>query len=242
MLELIYITHLYPGKQKNLAYALGLAKAFSAPLSLFSSARLDDPSRGKISIWSPDLNAKRSGWSDVSNFSRIRKEHFSLYLLGKPNQPAKSNNQSYRIIQRLVDLGFPILWLPFDYPFRGIKSVLFAGNGPGLTEHKVKQLIAANFLPRVFQVINSTLSRIHWNNISHIDKETQRGLDFSCPILNAELIKNEIDLTVYPIDVTVSPFTTIDWRAVSSVQHPLLFLPLGTQDTITSHEKAYLTA
>lgn len=242
MLDLIYVTHLYPGKEKNLAYALGLAKAFSAPLSLFSSARLDNPSSGKISIWSPDSEVKRSGSSNESKFPRTQKELFSLYLLGKPSQPAKNSLQSYRIIQRLVDLGFPILWLPFNYPFRGIKSVLFAGNGPGLTENKVKQLIAANFLPRVFQVMNSTLTRIHWNNISHIDQDTQQGLDFSCPSLNAELIRNEIDLTVYPIDSNVSPFSTIDWRGISSAQHPLLFLPLGAQAPRTSRQEAYSTA
>ncbi len=238
MLDLIYISHLQQGKQKSLAYALGLAKAFAAPLSLLPSTYLGEMDKGAMSIWRPSRPKHDLPTSRESIFRRSRKEKFSLYLLGKSSQPAKSNYQSYQIIQRLVGLGFPILWIPFDFPFQRIKNILITNNGPGLTDHKLKQLLAANFLPRVFQIENNLLSRIHWNNISHIRNDAANKLDFSCPNLEAELQRNEIDLTVYPIN---HQLTTVHWQGISSANYPLLFLPLSSRKITAPEKAAYLT-
>lgn len=241
MLDLIYISHLHRGRQKSLAYAFGLAKAFSAPLSLMSSSNLGDPKWGKMPIWSPSTKGRQE-IPYVSSLGRTSKERFSLYLLGKPSQPAKSNYPAYPIIQRLVDLGFPILWIPYHYDFERIQNIWITNNGQGLTDHRLKQLIGANFLPKVYQMSDGSLTRIHWNNIAYIPQETRGFYDFSCPNLEVELQKNEINLTIYPVSSTSSKLTTDHFQGLSSVQHPVLFLPLSTESSHTPVEAAYLTA
>lgn len=233
MLDLIYITHLHPGRQKNLAFAFGLAKRFSAPLSLLPSSGLGDPNTGKMSIWRPKKNRQ---------MSRTRMENLPLYVLGEPSQPAKNNNQSCLIIQRLVNLGFSILSIPYNQSFHGIHNVLFAGNTPGMTDHRIKHLIGALFLPKVFEIRNNALKRIHWNNISQIDEESPHKLNFNAPSLATALSKHEIDLIIYPVDASNSTRTTIYWQGLSGVQRPVLFLSLSSQKISAPKKTAYLTA
>lgn len=241
MLDLIYISHLHRGRQKSLAYAFGLAKAFSAPLSLLSSSKLGESNWGKMPIWSPSRKVQK-GIPYGSIVNGTSKESFSLYLLGKPSQPAKSNYQSYPIIQRLVDLGFPILWIPYDYCFKRIQNIWITSNDPGLTDHRLKQLIGANFLPRVFQMTGRSLTRIHWNNISHIPQKTGYAFDFGSPALEGELRKNDINLTIYPIPAMGPGLTTSHFQGFSSAQHPILFLPLASKSSPILAKTVYLTA
>ncbi len=241
MLDLIYISHLHRGRQKSLAYAFGLAKAFSAPLSLLPSSKLGESDWGPMSIWSPSRKTEQ-GMPYASILTGTSKERFSLYLLGKPSQPAKSNYQSYQIIQRLVDLGLPILWIPYDYCFKHIQNIWITNNGPGLTDHRLKHLIGANFLPRVFQMTGHSLTRIHWNNISYIPPKTGYFFDFGSPKLALELRKNDINLTIYPIPSTGTRLTTSHFQGLSAAQHPILFLPLSTESSLSLAKTVYCTA
>lgn len=241
MLDLIYISHLHRGRQKSLAYAFGLAEAFSAPLSLVSSSNLGESNWDKISIWNPNRKAQKQ-MPYPSPLRVKRNESFSLYLLGRPSQPAKSNYQSYQIIQRLVDLGYPILWIPYDYTFERVQNVWVTHNEPGLTDHRLKQLIAANFLPKVFRMKDHSLTRIHWNNISHIPQGGKSSRDFNSPDLEIELRKNHIDLTIYPVSVGDAKPSTIHSQGFSCIQHPILFLPLLAEGHPVPNRAAYLTA
>ncbi len=230
MLDLIYITHLHPGKQRTLAYAFGLAKALSSPLSLLSSANLGEPESGKMSIWTPKnrevQDSLRAGYKPIKY--RQRNKRLPLYILGKSSQTARRECSSYQIIQRLLDLGFPLLILPFDQPFTGIRNVLFAGNAPGLTDHRLKHFIAATFLPRAFQFENARLKRIHWNNISHIPRKHSASIDFDSPDLKAEIEQRKIDLTIFPISHSTSGErkNKAILRQITAAQHPILLLPL----------------
>lgn len=233
MLDLIYITHLHPGTQRTLAYAFGLAKALSSPLSLLSSANLGEPEREKMPIWTPKNREVRNSLSASHKpiKYRQRNKRLPLYILGKPGQSTIRERLSYPIIRLLLDLGFPLLVLPFDQPFTGIRNVLFAGNAPGLTDHRLKHFIAATFLPRAFQLENARLKQIHWNNISHIPSKRRASIDFDCPDLKAEMEQHEIDLTIFPIGHSTSGERRNEatLRQIAAAQHPILLLPLLTE-------------
>lgn len=230
MLDLIYITHLHPGKQRTLAYAFGLAKALSSPLSLLPSTSLGDPEGRKMPIWTPKRRETSNSMRASNKLIKYqkRKKHLPLYILGKSNQSAIRERLTYQIIQRLIDLDFPTLILPYNHAFTGIRNVLFAGNAPGLTDHRLKHFIAATFLPRAFQLENAGLKRIHWNNISHIPSKHRAAIDFDCPNLKVELEQHEIDLTIFPIGYSASGErrNRAILRQITAAQHPILLLPL----------------
>ncbi len=244
MLDLIYITHLHPGKQKTLAYAFGLAKALSSPLSLLPSTSLGEPEGGKMPIWTPKKRETRNSMRASNKWGKYqkRKKHLPLYILGKSNQSAIRERLAYQIIQRLIDLDFPTLVLPHNHPFSGIRNVLFAGNAPGLTDHRLKHFIAATFLPRAFQLENVGLKRIHWNNISHIPRRNRSVIDFNCSQLKAEMAQHQIDLTIFPMgSPTSNEGENLDaLQQILAAKHPVLLLPLRPEPSVFVDQVDYL--
>lgn len=244
MLDLIYITHLHPGKQKTLAYAFGLAKALSSPLSLLPSTSLGEPEGGRMPIWTPKKRDRGNSMRASKKLVKYqkRKKHLPLYILGKSNQSAIRERLAYQIIQRLIDLDFPTLILPHNHSFSGIRNVLFAGNAPGLTDHRLKHFIAATFLPRAFQLENAGLKRIHWNNISHIPSRNRAVVDFNCSQLKAEMTQHQIDLTILPIGSSPSDEEeNLDaLPQILSAKHPILLLPLRPETPVFADQVDYL--
>lgn len=244
MLDLMYITHFHPGTQRTLAYAFGLAKALSSPLSLLPSTSLGEAGGGKMPIWTPKKRETRNNMRASNKLVKYqkRKKHLPLYILGKSNQSAIRERLTYQIIQRLIDLDFPTLVLPYNHAFSGIRNVLFAGNAPGLTDHRLKHFIAATFLPRAFQLENARLKRIHWNNISHIPRRNQSAVNFDCAQLKAEMTQHQIDLTIFPMgNSPVNEGESLDaLQQVLSAKHPVLLLPLRPEIPTSADQVDYL--
>lgn len=246
MIDLMYITHLDRGKQKNLAYAFELAKSFSSPLSLLPVFRLNDPDHGKLSIWTPSKNKvkkeKDGLLSAVTGTKKTTiKKSTPLFLLGKSNPSNRSNHKTYKVIKQVICSGFPLLVLPYDYPFKRIRKVLFTGNAPGLTDHPLKHQIAANFLPRAYQLSETKLMRIHWNNIGNIAESKSPALNFCLSNLNINIERYQIDLAVFPVQgrlLSSAFYDSFELRKLLQCSCPALLIPLSTETTIYEEEES----
>lgn len=231
MPQLLYISHLRQKSQKSLAYALGLANSLSSQLSLVYKTGLGNPQQKSMTIWRPEKNGE---------WDTIKYGNHPVFLLGKPKLHPESHTEEYQILKQVMELDAPLLVIPYNYPFNGIRNILFTGNAPGLTDHLLTHHLAATFLPRVFKIEQSKLKQIHWNNISHIP-ETEVPTEYYCHNqLNRNIQQHTIDLTVFP--VTRSPFTnqfctTMKLQKIFLLQRPALLIPLLTQESIVQTSK-----
>jgi hypothetical protein len=227
-LEFIYISHLKKNKQKNLAYALGVAKAFSGSLSLLPACQLQDHARKKIPIWKPQRQKEAAfQMYSISNGSRNRawQQRQPVFLLGKPHRACALETMVPVLAKQILDAGYPLFLLPFDHTFEGIKNVLFTGNTQGLTDHFLQHQIAARFLPKAYKLENATLEQIHWNNIWKI--AGHYNLD-GLASYNEHLQHHNIDLIVLPAThslpaVLANPVEDI--RRLMPLAVPTLLIP-----------------
>ena len=237
MLNLIYISHLRPGKQRNLAYAMELAQAFRSPLSILSASCLRNYLREKKLLWNPNRSKVKNG--KIPSFEREiiynkREKKLPVFLLGKSLPQDRIEPSEHHVVRQVMAMGFPLFILPYDYTFKGIRNVLFTGNAPGFTDHRLKHQIAATFLPRAFKLENSDLKRIHWNNISHIPETSRQDYELSYRALNNNIHRFLIDLIVFPV---TSAFRGV--RELLLYQSPVLLIPVKANEWRLAKKKSF---
>lgn len=237
MLDFIYITSMRKGKQKSLAYALGLAKAFSNQLFILPTHRLDDPQSGKILIWKPE-EPKNRDQAILSEFGRsinyrIKKQNLPIFFLGRFNPKVNPDPLEYEIARQIMSLGFPIFILPFNCPYQKIRKVLFTGNAPGLPGHPLKNQIAATFLPKAFKLEQSEIKRIHWSNICFLPECNWLKTPFSCKYLTSTIQDHNIDLVVLPFNNMPDSNCSAASRVFQEMlcgKTPTLLIPSSTKE------------
>lgn len=236
MLDLLYITHLQQNEQKNLAYAFKLAESFSSPLSLLPVSGLANPKSGKIPIWPPQQKALVNNREPIFNAGKqpgLSKERLPVCILGKSSQSGRPNAREYQIVKQVLDAGNSLFLLPYDYPFRGIRKVLFTSNAPGFTDHRLKHQIAATFQPRAYKIGNAGLKSIHWNNICHIPETNSPFSSFSFRYLDLQTQRHNIDLTVFPVTDMSFAADAIFSKTLYELllyKTPILLIPLMAND------------
>ena len=236
MLELIYITHFDKGTQRNLSYAIELANAISGYLSLISFSGLAEVQKSKIPIWPLRNNRDRYSRIAVSRneINLIQKEpDASIFLLGKSKFNSPHNYEEYKIIKRVMALKRPLFILPYNYQFKEIQKILFRGNTQYFVDHPFIHRLVATYLPRAFTLEDQKIRQIHWNNLIHLPPTDWPKTNFSFEHLATEIQRQQIDLTIFPINDGVflnRKYSSKISQELLTIESPVLILPVPSEE------------
>jgi hypothetical protein len=226
MVEVMYFTHLRKGRQRGLAYALHLCKAFSGKLSLLPAGSLHRPQSKGIPIW------RAPGWVDhrpVKDGTALVKEQTrKLVVCVKPSSVARESFfKDWIYWHKLLKSDLPLLFIPSDYDYRPLKHFLLLGGGPGMADHWLKHLLAATFLPRAYSLQDQEVKVIHWNNICMLPVAEDGDFPPISPVLlNRHIEQNGIDLITLE---GASHYTYRYLQFLFQCACPALVLPLQPQ-------------
>lgn len=134
------------------------------------------------------------------------------------------NNQ---VLQFLKQTDLPILIVPNNHVFKGIKKICFVGYAPLLSDHALLHQIAAAFLPRAHRVKKNQIIKVHWNNVFQMPRGILTKYFMSPENLNTSLQDNEMDLVIMPLSQK-KPWWRSVWEMsfLAKAELPVLVFPV----------------
>ena len=225
MIKAIYQAQLRKGEYKSLGYAIPLMKALSGDLTINVSAR---------SGCEPGPSSKEEGSNrrlpPVFPPDNRQLPKTDLIIWGKPKSALTMKRAGLRNLKNTGCDQLPVLFVPYSYPFAGIRRMLFAGNRPGLFDEPLLIRIASVFLPRIWNFDDSGLTRLLWRQPPVIPGAPPEILLAAPDHLTQYLEKSGIDLIVLTLPAETGKADGILRSAlVSRIRIPLLIFPPPTE-------------
>ena len=215
-------------RYKSLGYAVLLAQSLSANLSVNVQSKPQNRLTASKHFAEASLSPKHADQNTRPEYDfepwQSSKEAPDLIMVGK-SLPGRreSSNEIGRMVQKIGADRSPLLVIPYGYSLNGIENVLFTGNAPGLMDEPLLHRFISTFLPRAWQICESGLNRIHWNNVSLMPYASPLCDTTSLELLAKELKDKAINLILAPMpQIKKNPWT---WQMIEKIQIPILLFP-----------------
>ncbi len=156
--------------------------------------------------------------ADAQPFLVLEKDRSDNHLEGL------MNNQ---VVQFFKQTDLPILVVPKNHMFSGVKKICFVGYAPLLADHPLLHQTAAAFLPRAHRVKKNQIIKVHWNNVFQMPRGILTKYYMSPENLNTSLQDNEMDLVIMPLSQK-RPWWRSIWEMsfLAKAELPVLVFPV----------------